>query len=300
MIGPTVKNMSMRYARAATVWLPAAWVLGPALAFAQPGPPGGGRPGDEKPPLVTGGTPPVGAEGGGAKSEEDSQTEAIRAVMDCVMFARRNRYYPFRASMSVRTKEPKTGRWSRGEPIYLDPVARWYEKGMTFITLTQSVGPEGGVDLLSRPHAVVAVPNSAFVAIPAAQSEQFNVSFLYRWGPDTLHTAVPVKLTRSMSFNYRYQMTKRLEAFTEPATNPRASRIEFDLYFTWDCEQDFRQALRSGMTRNEVLKRMAAEMEAWRQVMKRDGVEGVPDVMPQTGTIIPGTPPPNVPQLPPD
>lgn len=215
------------------------------------------------------------------------------------MFARRNRYYPFRANLSVRNRDPKTGAWAKGEPTYLDPVARWYDKGMTFILLTQSVGPEGGTDLLSRPQAVVAVPNSAFVAIPAAESEKFNVSFLFRWGPDTAHIAVPVKLTRSMSFNYRYELTKNIEIFTEPKGNPRASQVKFDLYFTWDCEQDFRQALRSGMTRNEVLKRMSAEMEAWRQVMKRDGVEGVPSAMPETGTVIPGTPPPNVPLLPP-
>ena len=216
------------------------------------------------------------AQGGGQQGEEDPQTEAIRTVMDCVMFARRNRYYPFRAKMTVDKRNPDTGRWISNKPAYLDTIARWYEDGLTFIALTESVGPEGGTDVARRPHAVVAVPNSAFAAVPAAESHRFNVSFLYRWGPESSHTTVPVELTRSMSFNYRYRMLKPVEFFTEPKTNPRASRVNFEIYFTWDCEQDFREALNTGMTRNEVLKRMSSEMEAWRQRMKQDGVKGVP------------------------
>jgi hypothetical protein len=196
--------------------------------------------------------------------------------MDCVLSSRRSRYYPFRTKLAFHTRDPRTGAWSKGEPRYLDPVARWDEDGMTFVVLGEVIGPQGGIDLTTGPQAVVSVPNSAIASAAAGESSEFNVSFLFRWWPEAVHTRVPVRLTRSMTYNYKYETQRPIEVFTAPSNNPRASKIEFTIYFTWDCEQEFKSAVTSGKrTRRQVAELVAAEVNRRREALLEP--EGPPD-----------------------
>ena len=180
----------------------------------------------------------------------------MERLFQCAATADGRRYYPLKGAVRVLTRAGATGPFSDRDSLYLDPIARWNERGLTFALFFHATTPEGGMDLNREPHSVVAVPNAAFESLGAGETREFNAGLLYRWGPERFYKQLPVRLTRSLvKFDYRYELKAPVDVFADPPGNPRASRVSFRIDYTWGCEQDIARGLaESGLGRDELMK----------------------------------------------
>ena len=186
----------------------------------------------------------------------EKRQQAVERVFGCAVLTDGRRYYPMKGAIHVHTRDPATGRFSVKPSRYLDPIARWYERGLTFTLFFWPTTPGGGMDLAREPHAVLAVPNAAFESVGVGETREFNGGLLFRWGPDRFYKQLPIRLTRAPEkFDYRYELVEPVEVFTTPADNPRAARVGFTIDYTWACEQDIARGLAEAkMSRAELMK----------------------------------------------